>query len=132
MTDVATALFIKGRAYRLLERRDEARQAFLDIIQNYRFAQCWDPKGWFWKVAEAAQDEIHSMDFSVDFGDYTSQTLTSQAWKAYQANKHEAVELYTRKCLELYSETALKMQSELHDFAPNSVLSTLIRRPSPV
>jgi len=118
LNDVATCLFIKGRAYRMLERNDEARQAFLDIIQNYRFAQCWDPKGWFWKVAEAAQDEIHGLDYGVDYGDYTSETLTTQAWKAYQNRKYEAVELYTRKCVELYAETALKMQSELKDFPP--------------
>ncbi|NCC50687.1 MAG: tetratricopeptide repeat protein [Spartobacteria bacterium] len=118
LNDVATALFIKGKVYRLLGKENEARQAYMDIMQNYRFAQCWDTKGWFWKVAESAQDEIDSMDYGVDYGDYTSETLTSKAWKAFQKGRYEAVELYTRKCIELFAETAMQMQKELNDFPP--------------
>lgn len=118
LNDVATSLFICGRALRALKRGDEAREVFLEIGREYRFAQCWDPKGWFWKVASAAQDEIDCIDYGVDFGDYTSETLTTRAWKAYQAREYTAVELYVNKCLELYTDAALKMQAEMDDFAP--------------
>ncbi len=117
LNDVATCLFIRGRALRELKRNGEAKQAFKEILQNYRFAQCWDTKGWFWPVASAAQDEINSMDFNVDFGDYRSETLTTRAWNAFNARRYEAVDLYARKCVELYGATARQMQSGMQDFA---------------
>ncbi|MFH0954433.1 MAG: tetratricopeptide repeat protein [Verrucomicrobiota bacterium] len=118
LNDVATCLFIKGKALRELRRFDEAKNAFQQIPRDYRFAQCWDPKGWYWKVAWGAQDEINCIDYGVDFGDYTSAMLTERAWKAYQAGHYEATELYVRKCVELYADTARKMQSTLGEYPP--------------
>jgi tetratricopeptide (TPR) repeat protein len=118
LNDVATCLFIKGKSLREMRRYDEAKEVFREILRNYRFAQCWDPKGWFWKVADAAQDEINCIEYGVDFGDYTSETLTRQAWKAYKAGRYDAMELYVRKCVDLYGDTARKMQSSLEGFAP--------------
>ena len=116
LNDVATCLFIKGKALRELRRVVEAKTVFQGIIRDYRFAQCWDPKGWFWKVAGAAQDQINCMDFNIDFGDYTSETLTAKAWKAYVAHRYEAMELYVRKCTELFGADAKKMQATLSDY----------------
>lgn len=118
LNDVATCLFIRGRALRQLNRLNEAKESFREILQNYRFAQCWDPKGWFWKVAAAAQDEINSIDFKVDYGDYRSETLTTKAWNAFNAKRYEAVEMYVGKCLELYAAPARQMQDSMDDFAP--------------
>lgn len=118
LNDVATCLFIKGKALRELRRFDEAKDTFQQIPRDYRFAQCWDPKGWYWKVAWGAQDEINCIDYGVDFGDYTSAMLTEKAWKAYQAGHYEATELYVRKCVELYADTARKMQSTLGEYPP--------------
>lgn len=118
LNDVATCLFIRGKALRSARRFEEAKAVFREIIRDYRFAQCWDPRGWFWKVASAAQDEINCIDYNVDFGDYTSSALTTKAWKAYTARRYDALELYVRKCLELYADVARDQQSELADFAP--------------
>lgn len=117
LNDVATCLFIKGKSLREMRCPAEAKEVFREVIRNYRYAQCWDPKGWFWKVAVAAQDEIHCMDYKVDFGNYSSETLTAKAWKALQAGRYDAMELYVRKCVELYGEVAREMQSSLADFA---------------
>ena len=113
LNDVATCIFVKGKALRELRRNDEAKAVFKGLLREYRFAQCWDPKGWFWPVAGAAQDQINCVDFSIDFGDYTSETLTAKAWKAYVARRYEAMELYVRKCVELFGADAKKMQSTL-------------------
>lgn len=117
LNDVATCLFIKGKSLREMRCPTEAKEVFREVIRNYRYAQCWDPKGWFWKVAVAAQDEIHCMDYKVDFGNYSSETLTAKAWKSLQAGRYDAMELYVRKCVELYGEVAREMQSSLADFA---------------
>ena len=61
LNDVGTAFFIKGQAYSKSEKKDEAKKAYEELVNNYRFSQCWDPQGWFWKPAEAAQTEIDQM-----------------------------------------------------------------------
>ena len=50
---------------------------------------------------------------TLDFGDYTSQTLTTNAWNAYNAGDYMAVLKYTEKCIELYEEQAVEMQAAL-------------------
>ena len=55
LNDVGTALFILGEAYRNAGQYEEAAQAYKKLINEYFYAQCWDPKGWFWKPAEAAE-----------------------------------------------------------------------------
>lgn len=55
LNDVATAEFILGESLRARRRFDEARAVFARLVQDYPSAQCWDPRGWFWSVAHAAQ-----------------------------------------------------------------------------
>ena len=55
---------------------------------------------------------------TVDFGDYTSQTLTTNAWLALGAGNYEHAIKYTEKCAELYEETAREMQASLTAKAP--------------
>ena len=61
LNDVGTALFIKGKALADAGKKDEAKAAFKELVDNYSFAQCWDPQGWFWKPAEAAQEALNNM-----------------------------------------------------------------------
>jgi len=62
LNDVGTCLFIKGEAYRNAEMIDEAKEVFKELIDKYAFSQCWDPQGWFWKPAEAAQQRLELFD----------------------------------------------------------------------
>jgi len=62
LNDVGTALFIQGEAYRNAGRKDEATQAYKKLIDEYFYAQCWDPQGWFWKPAEAAQQKLGELE----------------------------------------------------------------------
>ncbi len=50
----------------------------------------------------------------VDFGDYTSETLTTNAWRAMDRGDYATAVIYTDKCIELYEEEALKMQADIH------------------
>lgn len=58
VNDVATAHYIMGEAYMKQARYDEAVREFDLVITRYPFAQCWDPKGWFWKVSEVSRKNL--------------------------------------------------------------------------
>ena len=117
LNDVATAYFILGKAQLAQGKVDDAKKSFDTVIQKFPYAQCWDPKGWFWKVASAASDRLATIGTSYNFGDYTSQTLTTKAWEALAAMDHKGVELYTKKSIELYENDAKKQQAALTEFA---------------
>ena len=61
VNDVATSHYIMGEAYMKLGRTEDALKEFNYTIATYPYAQCWDPKGWFWKVAEVARKNIEKM-----------------------------------------------------------------------
>jgi tetratricopeptide (TPR) repeat protein len=118
LNDVATSLFIQGEAYRKADMKDEAKAAYKKLIDEYSFGQCWDTKGWFWKPAEAAKEKLAMIESgsNIDFGDYTSSTLATKAWKALADKDLDGVLAYTNKCLELYEKKAQEMQSSLTEY----------------
>jgi len=63
LNDVGTCLFIRGESLAKQGKAKEAIAAFQQIVDSYRFCQCWDPKGWFWKPAEAAATKIKELEF---------------------------------------------------------------------
>jgi hypothetical protein len=63
VNDVATAWFIRGEAFYRQQQWAEARAAYRSVMDKYACGFAWDPSGWFWNVADAAQlkyDEIKS------------------------------------------------------------------------
>ena len=118
LNDVATALFIQGEAYRQVNMMEEAAATYKKIIDEYSFSQCWDPKGWFWKPAEAAKEKLAMIESgsTVDFGDYTSSTMTTKAWEALGSKDLESVKAYTNKVIELYEQKAHEMQNSLTEY----------------
>jgi len=57
-------------------------------------------------------------ELKLDFGDYSSQTLTTKAWAALAAKNHDAVAGYTGKCIEMFEKQAIEMQAKLTAPAP--------------
>lgn len=119
LNDAATSLFIQGEAYRKAGKNDEALEAYKKVVNEYSYGQAWDTQGWFWKPAEAAKEKIAMIESgsSLDFGDYSSSYLTTQAWKALEADDVDAVVAYTDKVLELYEEKAKAMQESMTEYA---------------
>jgi tetratricopeptide (TPR) repeat protein len=119
LNDVATSLFIQGEAYRKAEMKEDALTAYKKVVNDYTYGQAWDTKGWFWKPAEAAKEKIAMVESgsTLDFGDYSSSFLTTQAWKALNANDSNSVIAYTDKVLELYEPKAKDMQSAMTEYA---------------
>ena len=61
-----------------------------------------------------AQDKI-AKEKKLDFGDASSETLTTKAWKALEAKKYKETIVFTKKCIELYEKDAKAMQAELKE-----------------
>jgi hypothetical protein len=63
LNDVGTCLFIRGEV--LLKQGDAAgaKAAYLRVAKEFGYAQCWDPRGWFWKPADAARQKIVEIEF---------------------------------------------------------------------
>lgn len=61
VNDVATSHYIMGEAYMKLGKNEDAIKEFEYVIENYPYAQCWDPKGWFWKVSEISKKNIEKL-----------------------------------------------------------------------
>ena len=118
LNDVATCLFIQGEAYRKANMMDEAKEVFQKLINEYTYGQCWDPKGWFWKPAEAAKEKLAMIESgsTVDMGS-SSSDLTVKAWDALNNNKLDDVLLFTNKVVEKYGAKAKEMQASLTEYA---------------
>jgi len=61
VNDAAACHYIMGEAYMKQKKYDEAIKEFNTAIDEYPYAQCWDPKGWFWKVAEVSKKNIEKI-----------------------------------------------------------------------
>ncbi|MBI4342026.1 MAG: hypothetical protein HY599_01520 [Candidatus Omnitrophica bacterium] len=61
LNDVATSHFIYGESLMAQQRYQEAKKIFDKIVNEFSFAQCWDPKGWFWKVAVASRGRLNKI-----------------------------------------------------------------------
>ena len=103
LNDIATILYIQGEAYRKANMNEEAKKAFKKVVEEYSYGQAWDPKGWFWKPAEASKEKLVMIETgtNLDFGDYTSSYMTTQAWNALLKEDVDSVEVYTNKIIEL-------------------------------
>ncbi|MEW5894726.1 MAG: tetratricopeptide repeat protein [Candidatus Omnitrophota bacterium] len=118
LNDVATGLYIQGEAYRKAGMNEEAKEAYNKVVKDYKYGQCWDEGGWFWKPAEAAAEKLTMLEtgMDIDYGDFSSSTITAKAWKSLQENDVEAVKAYVAKNLELYEEKAKEMQGSLTEY----------------
>jgi len=63
LNDVGTAYYIRGQAYEKTGKTKEALDAYKFLADNLAFAQTYDPKGWFWKPANAAAERVKVLEF---------------------------------------------------------------------
>ena len=62
LNNVATCYFIRGEVLMRQEKWPQARNTFQIVIDQFGFAQYWDPRGWYWKVAEKSEESIEKID----------------------------------------------------------------------
>lgn len=58
LNDVGTCLFVQAEFVMNTGKTEEAVKLFQSIIDRYKWSQSWDPRGWYWSVAEKSQDSI--------------------------------------------------------------------------
>ena len=58
LNDVATCFFVKAEALMNNGQTMEAIALFQNIMSDYKWAQAWDPRGWYWSVAEKSQASL--------------------------------------------------------------------------
>ena len=63
LNDVGTCLFIKGDILLKQGNKAVAKEVFTRLRDEFGYAQCWDPKGWYWKPAQAAKQKLVEIDF---------------------------------------------------------------------
>lgn len=63
LNDVGTCLFIEGQVHEKAGQTAAALRAYRTLADELKFSQCWDPKGWFWRPAEAAAGRIKQLEF---------------------------------------------------------------------
>ncbi|MFH0876767.1 MAG: glycoside hydrolase family 2 TIM barrel-domain containing protein, partial [Candidatus Omnitrophota bacterium] len=61
LNNVAMSQFIKAEALKKEGKKDEAMKAFRLIAEEFSYAQAWDPRGWYFKLAATAQEGIDRM-----------------------------------------------------------------------
>ncbi len=118
LNDVATSLYVQAEAYRQANMKKEAIATYKRVINEFTYGQSYDTQGWFWKPSEAAKEKLMVLEkgVKIDFGDYTSSFLTTQAWQALNAKKIDEVMIYVDKVMELYGDKARTMQSSLTEY----------------
>ncbi|MFH1202597.1 MAG: glycoside hydrolase family 2 TIM barrel-domain containing protein [Candidatus Omnitrophota bacterium] len=62
LNNVATCYFIQAEFYMRQGKFEEAKVVFRLIIQKYKYAEAWDPRGWYWSVAEKSKLSIEKID----------------------------------------------------------------------
>jgi len=62
VNDVATCHYIMGETYMKQGKYAEALNEFKTVIEKYPYAECWDSKGWFWKVADVSAKNIKKIE----------------------------------------------------------------------
>jgi len=62
LDNVGSCYFIRAESLMRQEKLAEARRIFQIVIDEFSYAQYWDPRGWFWKVAEKSQESIDKLD----------------------------------------------------------------------
>lgn len=72
LNDVGTAYYVLGQIYKHQADKetdagkkdgliDKAKENLNIVINTLGFAQCWDTKGWYWKVAEGASKLLNTL-----------------------------------------------------------------------
>ena len=64
-------------------------------------------------AAEKPATDKPAADAALDFGNFSSETLTGKAWTAFNAKDYAKTKGYAQKCIDMYKDKAVEMQKGL-------------------
>ena len=122
--EINVARFLLGRILLAKGQKKESMEQFAKIAGNEKEVIYPDIKDYpyFNNITQQAKDYLAFIDTPYDFGNYTTETLTNKAWKSWDTEDFRGVELFTKKCIDLWGEKARAMQQEMNDFAKGSFI----------
>ncbi len=120
----AVARFLLGFIYKASDQIVQAQYEFNRVINDYPQVRYPNSKDalLYNDITSQARDQINLVYTPYDFGNYSSQTLVLKAWKARDEKDFDGVDLYARKCIDLWEGKARQMQTQLKGFAPLSFI----------
>lgn len=116
LNDVGTCYFILGKMFQEKRQYSKLTEISITVKKNFGFAQCYDPKGFYWKITTAFHDMMVTVGTNIDYGDYTSATLVGKAWVSLNGQNFESAIIYADKCVSLYMKEAKEQQSSLNSY----------------
>jgi hypothetical protein len=63
LNDVGTCYYIQAKALDDQGKAKDALAAYKFLADNLSYAECYDPKGWFWSPAGAAKERVAALQF---------------------------------------------------------------------
>jgi beta-glucuronidase len=61
MNNLATCYFIKAESYMREGKKQKAIKTFQEVVEDYPYAQSFDPRGWYWSIKEKAESSINKL-----------------------------------------------------------------------
>ncbi|MEK7849291.1 MAG: glycoside hydrolase family 2 TIM barrel-domain containing protein [Candidatus Omnitrophota bacterium] len=62
LNNTAECQFIKAEALKKQGKKADAIAAFKVIVSDFSYAQAWDPRGWYYKLATTSQEAVDRME----------------------------------------------------------------------
>jgi len=66
LNDVGTCYFIRGEILVRKGDKSGAAIAYKTCAESFSYAQCWDPKGWFWRPGITARQKALELQFDAE------------------------------------------------------------------
>jgi len=95
MNDVAACYFIKGEALIREGKTEEAKAAFAKVIDQYPYAQSFDPRGWYWSIKEKSEITLKKLETGRVEEEETEEDVVISKINLYDPGKEFPVN-YTR------------------------------------
>jgi tetratricopeptide (TPR) repeat protein len=109
LNDVATCYYIKARAAHELGKKADVAKALVEA-KKYPAARAWDPQGWFWSPAEAAELFRTNPEYA-DKAPHEVHTL--EAWAAFNKGAYDKAMVHASTCIKRFHKRALEKENDL-------------------
>ncbi|NQU99257.1 MAG: UTP--glucose-1-phosphate uridylyltransferase, partial [Parcubacteria group bacterium] len=117
LNDISYAIFLYAIILEEEGDIETAREYYQYITEVLRYGQYKafgaDGTAYYQEILTAASDRLDYIDYGVDYGNYTSETLLKMAFDTYNQGQYIQAEKYLDKLIKLYEEIALNQADGL-------------------